>query len=178
VRDAGRLATDPVPVVSVLQRTHPALMASACLAVAGFVACLTIVAPALAPSTGAKPPPSHTEPRGSEPSPSVALEPVGALRVRFALRDARRRSPPSRASRRTRRAPESAAPASNDRTAPTTQAPSPAPRPRPAPRRPATTKPNRQREPQPKAKPAPAARPDFDDAGPPEPGAAGAQPPG
>jgi hypothetical protein len=159
-------------------------MASACLAVAGFVASSTLVARALAPSTDAEPRRSDAPLRRSDPAPSVALEPVGTLRVRFALRaDARRRSPPSGARRRARRPPASTArasnpPASNDRTAPVARRPTAAPQPRPAPRRPAATKPKPKPKPQPKTKPAPPAAPDFDDAGPPEPGGAGSQPPG
>jgi hypothetical protein len=165
--------------VSGLRRTHPALVASACLAIAGFLACFALVAPNLAPLTADEGRAASDARRAAravdDRSPSVALQQTGGLRVRAAiLSGARRRPPPARAADRGRatRGPAAKAPARVPRTAPVRRAPEPASQPqrRPAPRRPVA--------PPRKPRPAPAAAPDFDDVGPPEPDTSGSAPRG
>lgn len=177
--DAGGIAARAVSVVSVLRRTHPALVASACLAIASFVACFALVAQNPEPSTADQGRAASDAPRAAravdDRSPSVALQQTAGLRVRSAiLSGPRRRPPPARAEDRGRatRGPAAKPPARAPRTAPVPRAPEPASQPKrkPAPRKPVA--------PPRKPRPAPAAPPDFDDLGPPDPDTSGSAPGG
>lgn len=176
--------------MSVLRRTHPALVASACLAIASFVACFALVAQNPEPSTADQGRAASDAPRAAravdDRSPSVALQQTAGLRVRSAiLSGPRRRPPPARAEDRGRatRGPAAKAPSRAPRTTPERRAPAPASQPQ---RQPAPRKPAAQRKPAPrkpvapprKPRPAPVAPPDFDDVGPPDPDTSGSGPGG